>query len=266
MAMRWLMFLALVTAPTVVLAAKHCEYRLPQDVDIPLVEAHTVVFAIGRHSLTLAPGATAGQVELRGDACASSLDYLRQLKVAYKHDGDRVVVTAAGGDDVSSGWMGRRYAAIELAVKVPAGVQVEVTAGSGTVTATDVPELAVTADAGKVQVDGGKGHLRLDLGSGQAIVNNVGPLAIGALGSGTIRVRSVAGDVTVGSVGKGKLNLRDVTGSITVDTVGSGTVDVDTVGGNLVVHKLDADGDVHVDDVDGTVSLPTTEPAAASTP
>ncbi|HET8897641.1 MAG TPA: DUF4097 family beta strand repeat-containing protein [Rhodanobacteraceae bacterium] len=254
-----LLLIALLLVPTLGAAAEHCEYRLPQDAAVPLDGTTTVVFDIGRHHLVLAAGAAGGPVVMQGAACASSVENLHLLKVTRTHEGDKLVIRARGGDEVASGWIGRNYANIDLTATIPAGVPVQVRAGSGKVSASGVQDIDVAADSGQVEIHAAGGLVKLSLGTGEARVEDVGRLAIGTLGAGTIRVRNVAGDVDVDHVEDGDLSLRDIHGNVVVNAVGSGEVDVDTVTGNLTVHSLDPDGDVNVDEVDGSVSVPKAE-------
>lgn len=105
---------------------------------------------------------------------------------------------------------------LELAVVVPAVLDVTINDGSGS-----------------MEISGIGGALRIEDGSGSFSVENSGSHVTVVDGSGSIEIEGVAGDVHVDD-GSGSLRVEQVGGSVFVDD-GSGGIDVRDVAADLIV-------------------------------
>ncbi len=135
----------------------------------------------------------------------------KRLDLKLERDGDRAELTS--GFDSGWGWNGD--AAIDLDVRMPAGIALRVDDGSGSTTITDV--------TGDVLVDDGSGSVR---------VTNAGSVTVDD-GSGSIRVIAASGDVYIND-GSGSIEIRGVGGSVRIDD-GSGSIKVDDVEKDLII-------------------------------
>lgn len=144
-----------------------------------------------------------------------------------------------------------REARIDLTVRMPRGLALDVTDGSGA--------LGVENIAAAVRIDDGSGALRvlkiagavrIEDGSGEIIVDGVeGNLDI-IDGSGSIEVRNVTGDVSLDD-GSGSTALRHIGGTVTIDD-GSGSLEIADVGKDVTLrHK--GSGSVDITGVKGKV-------------
>jgi hypothetical protein len=148
-------------------------------------------------------------------------------------------------------WRFGRDARIDLTVRMPCKMALDVDDGSG---ALEVENIAAA-----VRIDDGSGALRVSRitgpvrivdGSGELVVDGVeGDLDIED-GSGEIDVRNVTGDVFLDD-GSGGTTLRHIGGTVTIDD-GSGSLEIADVGKDVILrHK--GSGGVDITGVKGKV-------------
>ena len=253
--------------------ADDCAHRADRDLDIDAARLKSLAIEAGATDLRVHGVAGLARIEVRGRACASSAELLERLRVTEHRDGDRVVVRA---EREGNSWslFGSSYASLDLEVRIPAALALDVDTGSGDAVIEDVASLAWKAGSGDLEARNIAGTLRASVGSGDVEARDVGAFDLGSTGSGDIHVDGVRGDVEagnggsgdltfrrvngsvrVGSVGSGDIALRDIGGNVSVDSTGSGDVDVDGVRGDLTV-KAQGSGDTSHRNVAGKVSVP----------
>jgi len=146
--------------------------------------------------------------------------------------------------------------------------------GSGDADVSNVASLRFTSGSGDLKAHHVVGDVVVKVGSGDAIIDDIGSLNVERVGSGDIRASNARGDVKVGHVGSGDVNFADVRGGVHIESVGSGDVGVrraggdveigsigsgdvtvDGVGGNFIVHSAGS-GDLHHHQVTGKVEVP----------
>ena len=143
--------------------------------------------------------------------------------------GDRIRLTA---DFDNTMWNWGSGGRIDLVVRAPAGLELSIDDGSGSLRVSDF-------DA----------DVTIDDGSGSIVVDSVGALRLED-GSGSIRVRNASGDVYIND-GSGSITVDTVDGTVTIDD-GSGGIDVSDVSEDLVIID-DGSGSVSFNDVRGKV-------------
>lgn len=239
-------------ASLVVAALPADDYTAPRNATIQAAGA-TVVRVVGvAGALEITGRDGAATVEVRGTARASAREYLDEIRLETRRDGDVVEVRAVIPERRFVG-VGRFLRALDLKVEVPAGARLEVTDGSGDVTIRHVGALELTDGSGDVRVED-VGPLRLKDGSGEVRVDRArGDVEIED-GSGNVTVQSVAGSVRLED-GSGELTARDVTGSVRVTRDGSGSIHVAGVGGGFTVER-DGSGSIDYHDVKGAIDIP----------
>jgi DUF4097 and DUF4098 domain-containing protein YvlB len=102
---------------------------------------------------------------------------------------------------------------------------VEITAGSGNLTASDIGDtVRAETGSGSIELDGVKGNVRAQAGSGSIRANDVAGGFEGHTGSGHITLSQSSPGAVRAETGSGGLDLRGVQGSLEA-TAGSGTID-----------------------------------------
>jgi hypothetical protein len=266
--------LALLALPSLALASDQCRFQAPQKLDLDLAGVKTLQIDLGANELHLDAAAGVGNVEVRGRACASSQKLLGSLHLTQHREGDRLVLKAESDSDWNIGLFGAHYAWLDLHVRVPANLPVQLGVGSGDAVVNGVASLDSRTGSGDLEAHGIRGALAVETGSGDVRASDIGSLHVQAIGSGDLHANGVGGDASIGHVGSGDLQLSDVHGNVGIDSMGSGDatlqridgsvevgsmgsgdVDADTVGGDLTV-RSSGSGDIDHRNVKGKVSIP----------
>ncbi|MEO8671687.1 MAG: DUF4097 family beta strand repeat-containing protein [Tahibacter sp.] len=254
--------------------ANECKFTAQHDFDIDPASLKTLAFAMGSSDLDVEGVAGLAKIEVRGKACASDKDKLADLDVDQQRSGDRVTVTPRQTTRSSGNWFGSNYAYIDLHVRVPRGLAIDVRGGSGDAQIRDVATLNFESGSGDLNVQKIAGLLTLEVRSGDvqgseigtANVRSVssgdislrevfGDVHVGRCGSGDLQFNRIGGNVNIGSVGSGDVSATEVVHDVSVDSIGSGDVSVSGIGGNFTV-RAKGSGDVNHHEVSGKVSVP----------
>ncbi|MGI9225894.1 MAG: hypothetical protein ACR2QX_15525 [Woeseiaceae bacterium] len=168
-------------------------------------------------------------IEDKNEEAAQKL-IAKRLDLKLERDGDRAKLESG----FKSGWGWDANARIDLDIRMPAGLALQVDDGSGSTTIT-----GVTAD------------MLVDDGSGSVQVTTAGSVTVDD-GSGSITVSDASGDVDIND-GSGSIDIRRVGGSVKIDD-GSGSIKVDDVENDLIIVD-DGSGSVTYTNVRGAVEL-----------
>jgi hypothetical protein len=172
------------------------------------------------------------EVQARGTACAKNEKTLAKVQLRAERSGDEIHVVA----EVPDGWGddGR----LDMELRVPASLAVEVEDGSGEIEIDNVASLRLKDGSGEIEVTGVRGSVVVEDGSGSIeILDVAGDVIIENDGSGEIVVRGVGQDVRVERDGSGSIRVEDVGGSFTVDRDGSGSIEHAGVEGEVDIPR-----------------------------
>ncbi|MEO8010433.1 MAG: DUF4097 family beta strand repeat-containing protein [Dokdonella sp.] len=231
-----------------------CEHRAERNLDIDVAGLRGLVIELGADDLALRGVAGLKRIEVRGIACASDPERLARLQLAERRDGDRVVVRAERESTSSWSLFGSTYGSLDLEVRIPAELALEIDAGSGDSVISDVAALNYKAGSGDLELRNVAGDVRAHVGSGDIEAFDVGAFTLVSTGSGDIGVDGVRSDVIAESAGSGDMKYSRVGGTVRIGDVGSGDVTVTGIGGDVIVASIGS-GDVSVDEVRGNLSV-----------
>jgi DUF4097 and DUF4098 domain-containing protein YvlB len=230
--------------------ANECRFHAERNLDVDPAGLHALVLKLGSSDLQVRGVAGLAKIEVRGKACASEEGRLAGLTVAQSRDGDRVTVTPNQSGEQSFSLFGSNYAYIDLEVRVPATLPIEVQSNSGDANIADVAALDFNAHSGDLVLHHVSGAVAVEVHSGDVTADDIGSLEVRRSGSGDVHANGVRGDIKVGHIGSGDLVFNDVSKSVHVESIGSGDVTVSRAGGNVVVDSIGS-GDVNVENVGG---------------
>ncbi|HET8817828.1 MAG TPA: hypothetical protein VFM61_10330 [Pseudidiomarina sp.] len=156
----------------------------------------------------------AGSLEIIGESGRTSIDVVAEvyyrdaddIRLSLEQSGDDAVLIA----DFDNHSFRGESPYINLVVRVPAELEVEVNDGSGSIVMRDI-----------------SGDIDIEDGSGSIHVENAGNVEIDD-GSGSITVRNLSGNLNVDD-GSGSMDIENVIGKVTIDD-GSGGIVVRNVG------------------------------------
>jgi len=244
--------LLLFSAP---LLAAECEHSADRSFEVDAAGLRTLATDLSYYDIRLRGVAGLAKVEVRARACASNADDLQALTLNHRRDGDRLVIdNGPDRNSFSFTLFGSHYAYMDLEIRLPASLAVEVDNGSGDVDARDLHSLRYESGSGDLDVSNVAADLVVDVGSGDVEGEDIGRLHVQDVGSGDVNLRDIHGDADIDDVGSGDVVLRSVKGSVRVGEVGSGDVELRSVGGSVSVDSIGS-GDLVVEDVAGDLRV-----------
>lgn len=232
--------------------AQDCEHS--RDLDLSHgVDGATLVRIIAEAGDLVVEGGAGSEITVTGRACASSAGRLDDMSLEIDRSGDRLVIETRMPDGWN--WIGNSYAYMDLEIRVPGDLDLDIEDGSGNVTLRDLGgDVRLEDGSGNVTAVDLRGDFDLDDGSGNIDVSGVAGEVRVVDGSGNIDIRD-AGSVLIDDDGSGNITVADVDGDVTVGDDGSGNITVEDIGGDLVVHD-DGSGSIRYDRIAGMVDIP----------
>ena len=206
------------------------------------------------------------EVRARGSACAKNEKALEKVQLRADRSGSEVRVVV----HIPDGW--GQGGALDLEVRVPAGLAVEVEDTSGGIEIDNVASLHLKDGSGEIDVTGVKGDVSVHDSSGEIELVDVGGDVRIHDGSGGMEIEDVKGSVVIED-GAGSIEILDVTGDVTIEMTaparswcrgrqdvrvgrdGSGGIRVQDVGGDFTVEE-DGSGGIERSGVQGEVHIP----------
>jgi hypothetical protein len=221
------------TVPNAAISLQDCRFEADRSATVAVGTARRLVLDAGAGSLRVEGRTGLTEVRIRGRACASHEALLEQLDFDAAHAGD--VIEVRTHEVENRDWRGRHYARLDLTLEVPAGLDADISDGSGDLVGLGLGETNIEDGSGEIDLSDIRGRLTIDDGSGE------------------IRIRNVDGDVTIDD-GSGQIDLLRITGTVRIDDR-SGDIDVDDVGGDFIVAS-DGSGSLDYRRVRGAVDIP----------
>jgi hypothetical protein len=122
---------------------------------------------------------------------------------------------------------------VDLEVRVPEGMSLDIEDGSGSVEVRNVRgDIELTDGSGSIRMSDVGGTLRVRDGSGSIAIQDAGGDIEIVDGSGSINVARVQGNVTIED-GSGSMDISDVSGNLSIPEDGSGSVDYSGISGRV---------------------------------
>ena len=235
-------------------AADDCRFSAQRTAEADIDGVKQVIVRAGAGELHIEGESGRRNVQADAQACAPREGQLERLQLRISREGDALVVATEIPEGfnpinwfVSDGWL-------DLTLKVPTGMSIDVEDSSGTARISKVGATRVTDGSGDLTVENIRGSLTIGDGSGQITIGNVqGPVRI-ADGSGDMMLSNVMGEIIVTDDGSGEISAADVQGSITVGNDGSGDIRIERVSGSVKIEE-DGSGDIFVHTVKHDVTI-----------
>jgi len=230
-------------------AQSRCEHR--EDVQFSITDANMLDIGAGSGSLDVRGEEGLDGIRVVAILCASDADDLRDLSVELSKRGSGASLSTEYPDRRPG--FGTRYARIDLEVRVPAGLNLKIDDGSGSMSLENIGDVEIEDGSGSVRIDGA-GSVRINDGSGDLDISNVSGDVDADDGSGGMKIRGVSGAVRIED-GSGSIVISDVGGSVWMGSIGSGAVSVKGVTGGLTV-KSGRRSRIDYSNVEGEIDLP----------
>lgn len=229
------------------------ERRLDESLDLSGATQLRVAAAAGDLDIEGQPGLSDARVVAR--LCASSEDILDETAVTLVPGADAQVTVDI--PDTSGGFFGgNRYAWVDLEIRVPERLALDVRDSSGDLEIENVAALTLQDSSGDIDVSDIAGPVILSDSSGDIEIEDVlGDVHIRADSSGGMSGREISGSVLVSRDSSGGIRFEDVEGDVIVEKDSSGGITVENVGGDFRVLR-DGSGGIRHSNVRGEVEIP----------
>ncbi len=256
--------------------ADECRFSAARDVDVDAAGLKILAIALESNDVEIEGVPGLARVEVRGRACASDPAWLDHLTIGQQRDGDALTLTLQQQQQRTPGsdWRDSGYAHLDVRLRVPAALEVDIRGTSGDAQVRGVAALDFDASSGDLVADAIAGALTLEVASGDVRGADLGSVHVRGTASGDLTLRDVRGDirlvrsasgdlrfgnvggnVEIGDVGSGDVSINGVERNVVIDSIGSGDVDVSGIGGDFSV-RASGSGEVHHHGVRGSVSVP----------
>ncbi|WP_417349577.1 DUF4097 family beta strand repeat-containing protein [Ferrimonas sp.] len=199
----------------------------------------------GAGALTIL-GSDGNRIEMEADAYVGETT---EYRLVLERQGSEAVIQALVDDDRQCRGEGHPY--IDLVVRVPAGINVHASDGSGDLKVARLQaNLHLEDGSGNAEILGVGGRATIGDGSGNLVVRDIQGETRIEDGSGNLVVSGIDGDIRIED-GSGNLKVQDVQGDLRVDD-GSGNITISQVTGTVTID--DGSGDILVEQA-GDVKL-----------
>ena len=143
-------------------------------------------------------------------------------------------------------------AKIDLTVRVPKGLRVQINDGSGRIDVSDLDgDLEIEDGSGSMIIRDIGGNVAIEDGSGKIEINDIrGNLEVKD-GSGSMRVERITGDVRLVD-SSGDMLIKDIDGNLSIRD-GTGGIEIIKVTRNVLIKEAGS-GDLEIDGVMGKVT------------
>jgi DUF4097 and DUF4098 domain-containing protein YvlB len=193
-------------------------------------------------------------VSVRARICASKPEWAEKAGVAMSSEGDARVEVIIPETSRMGGW-GDNYLMVDLLVRVPADVALDVRDSSGDVEMKDVGAVSIEDSSGDIEIFQAASVVVSDSSGDIELEQITGDVTVVQDSSGDIRGRGVGGSVVVTRDSSGDIRFRDVSKDFLVERDSSGDVVAEGVGGDFAVLR-DGSGEIRHSDVMGSVDIP----------
>ena len=276
--MKRILYATLVLALSGSAMADDCAFGAKRELDVPVigVTRFKLQTQAGSLRITGVPGLSA--LELRGQACASTAAALEKLTLQQNRSGDALdVYTTAPDQQEADSLLGSSYARIDLEVRMPQALALELLDSSGDIEIVDGGAADITDSSGGLRIVGARGPLRVRDSSGEieieqaqntvtVVSDSSGDIRIDGArsdvtveedSSGDIEIAKVSGSARVGSDSSGDIRFRNIEGDAEVGVDSSGSISANSVMGNFRVgRKSGGRHAIEYADIGGQVSVP----------
>lgn len=254
--MNKLVLVLLALAPGMAVADDDCRYSAERTADASTDGIKRIVIHTGAGALKIEGEAGARALHAVGLACTSREAELEELQVRLDRDGDTLRLTAETPDLTFSlrNWFGGIDRRIDLTVRLPSGIALDVDDGSGETHIVDVGPISMADGSGSLRMTRIKGALDVRDGSGEIDIREVEGSVRLSDGSGVVSIADVTGDIVIENDGSGGIEIDDVQGNVTIGNDGSGGIRIERVSGSVRIEE-DGSGGIFVAAVKHDVSI-----------
>ena len=237
--------------------ADDCRFSAERALDIDAAGLSTLHLDTSAGDLDVRAEAGLARIEVRGRACHSDEAGLAGIQLQQQRSGQQATVSVVIPDAGSnSGLFGNHHAYMDVRVRMPAGVRLDLRDSSGDLSVEGLRAgLELTDSSGDIELEDIGGGIEIADSSGDIEARRItSDLTVRSDSSGDIDIAGVEGNVLVREDSSGEIDVRDVTGDAEVGRDSSGDITFDTIGGSARV-GADGSGGIRANQVRGDFTV-----------
>lgn len=213
-------------------ASASAEHHVEQTLQLETVSINTLRADTGAGTLKIIGEQGRDIISVEADIYTIEKD---EYTLTLERSGDKAKLVADVSNWSGNSWNigGNKSPRIDLIVKMPASLALDLDDGSGSLRIMGLSNnIEIEDSSGSIEIDGGK-NINIDDGSGSLVVKNASGNVYIEDGSGSVTVKNTGGKVTVDD-NSGGINI-DGAGSLEIIDSGSGGVSIEGVRGSVKV-------------------------------
>jgi hypothetical protein len=237
--------------------ADDCRFSAERALDIDAAGLSTLHLDTSAGDLDVRAEAGLARIEVRGRACHRDEAGLAGIQLQPQRSGQQATVSVVIPDaGSSSGFFGDQHAYMDVRVRMPAGVRLDLRDSSGDLSVEGLRAgLELTDSSGDIELEDIGGGIEIADSSGDIEARRItSDLTVRSDSSGDIDIAGVEGNVLVREDSSGEIDVRDVTGDAEVGRDSSGDITFDTIGGSARV-GADGSGGIRANQVRGDFTV-----------
>jgi DUF4097 and DUF4098 domain-containing protein YvlB len=238
------------------LQAWNCKYEkiIKQELDLAGSEELIILAAAG--DLEVEGARDVSTATIRGRVCVSEEEWLAESRVDVQEGRQAEIVVELPAIADSWSLLGQTYAYIDLKIRVPEGMRLDIKDSSGDVEVAGAAAIKIKDSSGDILIEDISGPVTLHDSSGDVVLRDIeGDVTVESDSSGDLSGSDIEGSVLVNRDSSGDIRFIDVGRDFTVERDSSGDITAKGVGGDFKV-LADGSGDVVATKVNGEVLMP----------
>lgn len=238
-------------------AEESCRVRAERSAEAATDGISKIVVKAGAGSLTIQGEPGRRRMQASGEACAADREQLELAQIRVERSGDTLLISTVPSPTLlapKTWFAGGRDAHVDVTIKVPLGIAMDVEDGSGDTHISNIGALEIDDGSGALHIEDVNGSIELTDGSEDVTIARVRGSVRLKDGSGDVEIKQITGDVEIGIDGTGNLTIVDVQGGVTIDKDGSDDIRIERVSGNVEI-GTDGSGDIHIAHVKRNVTV-----------
>jgi hypothetical protein len=246
--------MACLAAPVV--WAGDCDYKHRIETTLDIGSATQLEINAAAGDLKVSAGNTESAVRIEAVVCASREEWASDSRLAL-NSGETAEISVLPPDSAErTGWGNDDQFSVDLDIRVPAGLAVNISDSSGGMTVEDTGDLSIRDSSGDIDVRNIRGMVRLEDSSGDIDLQNIeGDVVVESDSSGNMFGKDIQGSVLVMKDSSGNIWFEQVRDDFVVERDSSGNIVAEHVGGDFRVLK-DGSGNIRSSHVAGEIEIP----------
>lgn len=236
--------------------ASECEFRRDLEFEVDLAGTELLQIDAKAGYLVINGESGLDRAQVTAVVCASKAAWLDEIEVESTEGVTARIEVGVPEFETSWFWWNNHYARVDLEIRVPDTLALDIRDSSGSMQLADTGPLEIRDSSGSIRIERAHGSIELRDSSGSVTFDGVdGDVTIVSDSSGSISGTGVDGNVLVKKDSSGSIRFTRVTGDFIVERDSSGDINAVDVGGDFRVLK-DGSGGITHSGVAGAVSLP----------